>query len=68
MARTLFAYHARGSRNQIRVVPCLLTVRQQRYILESGTDAVPTIESTAIDVPTRYAVTVVNLIERDARG
>jgi hypothetical protein len=28
----------------------------------------PSIESTSIDCPTRYAVTVVNLLQRDARG
>ncbi len=28
----------------------------------------PSIESTSIDRPTRYAVTVVNLLQRDARS
>jgi hypothetical protein len=28
----------------------------------------PSIESTSIDCPTRYAATVVNLLQRDARG
>jgi len=28
----------------------------------------PSIESTSIDCPTRYAETVVNLLQRDARG
>src|SRR5215472_16244249 len=58
----------RGCRDQISVVPCLFTVRQQRDVFQPRTDTVPSIESTSIDCPTRYAVTVVNLLQRDPRG
>lgn len=53
--------------HQISVVPCLLTVWQQRDVFEPSTDTMPSIESTSIDCPTRYAVTVVDLLQRDAR-
>jgi len=57
-----------GCSDQSRVIPCLRTVRQQRDIFQSSTDTVPSIEPPSIDCPTRYAVSVVNLLQGDARG
>ena len=57
-----------GGRHQVGVVPCLRTVRQQGDVFEPGADAMSSLESTSIDCPTRYAITVVNLLQRDARG
>jgi hypothetical protein len=62
------AYQTRGCRDQIGVVPCRFTVRQQRYVFKPSTNTMPAIKSTPIDGPTRYAVTVVNLLQRNARG
>ena len=57
-----------GRRHQVGVVPGLLTVRQQCDVFEPGADAMSSLEPTSIDCPTRYAITVVNLLQRDARG
>src|SRR5689334_11712285 len=57
----------RSCSDQISVIPCRRTVGQQRNVFEPSTDPMPSIESTSIDCPTRYAVTVVNLLHRDAR-
>jgi hypothetical protein len=58
----------RGCRDQISVVACRPTVRQQRDVFQPSTDTVPCIESPSIDCPTRHAITVVNLLQGDARG
>jgi hypothetical protein len=42
------------------------TVRQQRDILQPSPDTMSSIDGTPIDCPTRNAVTVVNLFQRDA--
>jgi len=56
-----------GGRHQVGVVPCLRTVRQQGDVFEPGADAMSSLESTSIDCPTRYAISVVNLLQRDTR-
>ena len=62
------ADQTRGGSDQVRIVPCRLTIWQQRDVLEPGTDAMASLQSTLIDCPTRDAVTVVNLLQRYARG
>ena len=62
------ADQTRGRRNQVGVVPGLCTVRQQCDVFEPGADAMSSLESTSIDCPTRHAITVVNLLQRDTRG
>jgi hypothetical protein len=57
-----------GCRDQISVVPCLLPIRQQRDVFKPGSDAMPSIEPASIHRPTRYTITVVNLLQRDAGG
>jgi len=61
------ADQTRGCRDEISVVPCLLSVRQQRDVFESSTDTMSSLESPPIDCPTRDTVTVVNLLQPDAR-
>jgi len=62
------ADQTRGCRDQIGVVPCRATVRENSDVFEPRTDTMPSIESTSINRPTRYAVAVVNLLQGDARG
>jgi hypothetical protein len=62
------ADQARGCSDQIRVVACLLTIWQQRDVLQPSTDAMSSVQAASIDCPTRHAVTVVHLRQRDARG
>ena len=62
------ANQTRRCGDQIGVVPCLRAIRQQRDVLEASPDTMASIQSTLIDCPTRYAVTVVNLLQSDARG
>jgi|SRR5215469_8043093 hypothetical protein len=54
--------------DQFSVVPRLLTVGQQSDVFEPRANAMASIECASIDRPTRYAVTVVDLLQRDARG
>jgi len=67
-SRYMRADQTRGCRDQISVVACLRTVRQQRDVFQPSADPMPSGECTSIDCPTRYAVPVVNLLQRDARG
>jgi hypothetical protein len=62
------ADQTRGCRNQVGVVPRRLTVRQQRDVFQPGADAMSSLEPTSIDCPTRYAITVVDLLQCDTRG
>ena len=62
------ADQARGRRDQVGVVPRLPPVRQQRDVFHPRADAMPSLEPASIDRPTRYAIPVVNLLQRDARG
>jgi hypothetical protein len=67
MSKVMRADQTRGCSDEIRIVPCLPTIRQQRDVLQPRTDTMPSLQSTSIDGPTREVVTVVNLRQRDAR-
>lgn len=62
------ADQTRGGGDEIRVVACPLAIRQQRNVFQADTNAMASLQRTLIDGPTRDSITVVNLLERDARG
>jgi len=62
------ADQAGGCGDQIRVVPCLCTVREKRDVFQPGADTMASLQPTPIDCPARHAVSVVNLWQGDARG
>src|SRR5690242_12244498 len=57
-----------GCGNEVGVVFCLLSVRQQRHVFEPGADAMSSLERASIDGPARDAITMVDLLQRDTRG
>ena len=62
------AYQTRSRGNQISVVPRRPPVGQQRDVFQPGADTMASVEGASIDCPTREAIPMVNLLQRDARG
>lgn len=57
-----------GGRDQIGIISCFFTIRQHRDIFQPGTNTMPSIKRTSIDRPARHSITVMNLLQRDARS
>ena len=51
--------------NQLSIVPCFFAVRKQGNVFQTRTDSMAPVKCALIHLPARYAVTVVNLFERD---
>jgi hypothetical protein len=49
------------------IVPRRLAVRQKRDVFEAGANAMASLECTLVDCPASHAITVVDLVDRDAR-
>jgi len=58
----------RGCRDQIRIVSCLFTIRQQCNVFQACSYAMPSLECSSVDRPTRDAFPVMNLLERNPGG
>jgi hypothetical protein len=57
--------HLDGCTNELGVVPSGPAVRQDRHVLETGSDAVAAFESSSADRPARDPVAVMHLLERE---
>src|SRR6476469_7651763 len=62
------ADQARSRGDQVRVVSCRPAIGEERDVFQPRTDTMPFFEPASIHIPTRWAISVVNLLQRDACG